>query len=169
MKTESEISEGMKSNSFESTLKGASATLLWYAAGWFLFIVGFFLGAIPWYIGAFLLLCVRMEYREKPGLIACTLASILEHIEVKRLGYHFERVSKRVSFIPCITSSCQPKQNPTSNSSRTKLKQAVSGSMKASNAICSRRLVVANRMTINGTIRRILVFVEILCFRCKDL
>lgn len=37
------------------------------------FITGFFLGAIPWYIGAFLLLCVRMDYREKPGLVACTI------------------------------------------------------------------------------------------------
>ncbi|KAL0363560.1 UNVERIFIED_CONTAM: 60S ribosomal protein L18a-2 [Sesamum calycinum] len=42
--------------------------------GWFLFIIGFFMGAIPWYIGAFLLLCVRLDYREKPGLIACALA-----------------------------------------------------------------------------------------------
>lgn len=37
------------------------------------FITGFVLGAVPWYIGAFLLFCVRMDYREKPGLIACTL------------------------------------------------------------------------------------------------
>ncbi|WMV40925.1 hypothetical protein MTR67_034310, partial [Solanum verrucosum] len=42
--------------------------------GWFLFIIGFFLGAIPWYIGAFLLLCARLDYREKPRFIACTLA-----------------------------------------------------------------------------------------------
>ncbi|KAM3218244.1 60S ribosomal protein L18a-like protein isoform X2 [Capsicum annuum] len=45
--------------------------------GWFLFIIGCFLGAIPWYIGAFLLLCVRLDYREKPGFIACTLAATL--------------------------------------------------------------------------------------------
>ncbi|GFS43170.1 ribosomal protein L18ae/LX family protein [Actinidia rufa] len=38
------------------------------------FLVGFFLGAIPWYIGAFILLCVRVDYREKPGLIACMIA-----------------------------------------------------------------------------------------------
>ncbi|KAL3522668.1 hypothetical protein ACH5RR_015502 [Cinchona calisaya] len=50
--------------------------------GWFLFIVGFFLGAVPWYIGAFLLLCVRLDYREKPGLVACTLASILAAIAI---------------------------------------------------------------------------------------
>ncbi|CAK9133951.1 unnamed protein product [Ilex paraguariensis] len=46
------------------------------------FIIGFFLGAIPWYIGAFLLLCVRVDYREKPGLIACTLAAILALVAV---------------------------------------------------------------------------------------
>ncbi|XP_010275122.1 PREDICTED: 60S ribosomal protein L18a-like protein [Nelumbo nucifera] len=46
--------------------------------GWFLFIIGFFLAAIPWYVGAFVLLCVRrMDYREKPGYIACTIAAIL--------------------------------------------------------------------------------------------
>ncbi|XP_059304167.1 large ribosomal subunit protein eL20z-like [Lycium ferocissimum] len=50
--------------------------------GWFLFIIGFFLGAIPWYIGAFLLLCTRLDYREKPGFIACTLAATLALIAV---------------------------------------------------------------------------------------
>ena len=38
------------------------------------FIVGFFLAAIPWYVGAFILLCVRVDYREKPGYVACTIA-----------------------------------------------------------------------------------------------
>ncbi|KAK4347355.1 hypothetical protein RND71_033694 [Anisodus tanguticus] len=50
--------------------------------GWFLFICGFFLGTIPWYVGAFLLLCVRIDYREKPGLIACTLGAMLALIAV---------------------------------------------------------------------------------------
>ncbi|XP_073056129.1 large ribosomal subunit protein eL20z-like [Primulina eburnea] len=50
--------------------------------GWFLFISGFFLGTIPWYIGALLLLCVRLDYREKAGLVACTLAAILASIAV---------------------------------------------------------------------------------------
>lgn len=50
--------------------------------GWFLFIFGFFFGAIPWYIGAFVLLCVRVDYREKPGLIACTLAAMLAMIAI---------------------------------------------------------------------------------------
>lgn len=39
------------------------------------FIIGFFLAAIPWYVGAIILLCVRsVDYREKPGYIACTVA-----------------------------------------------------------------------------------------------
>ncbi|KAG5589860.1 hypothetical protein H5410_040374 [Solanum commersonii] len=50
--------------------------------GWFMFIIGFFLGAIPWYIGAFLLLCAQLDYREKPGFIACTLAATLALVAV---------------------------------------------------------------------------------------
>lgn len=43
--------------------------------GWLLFIAGFFLAAIPWYIGAFILICVRVhDHREKPGYVACTVA-----------------------------------------------------------------------------------------------
>uniref|UniRef100_A0A804PWZ5 60S ribosomal protein L18a-like protein n=1 Tax=Zea mays TaxID=4577 RepID=A0A804PWZ5_MAIZE len=42
--------------------------------GWFLFLLGFFLAAIPWYAGAFLLFFVALDHREKPGLIACTVA-----------------------------------------------------------------------------------------------
>ncbi|KAF8413586.1 hypothetical protein HHK36_001577 [Tetracentron sinense] len=38
------------------------------------FIIGFFLGAVPWYVGAFIILCVQVDYREKPGFIACTIA-----------------------------------------------------------------------------------------------
>ena len=38
------------------------------------FIIGFFLAAIPWYVGAIILLCSRVDYREKPGYIACTVA-----------------------------------------------------------------------------------------------
>ncbi|XP_043700402.1 uncharacterized protein LOC122651144 [Telopea speciosissima] len=45
--------------------------------GWLFFISGFFLAAIPWYVGAIILLCVRsVDYREKPGLIACTVANL---------------------------------------------------------------------------------------------
>ncbi|CAL0301231.1 unnamed protein product [Lupinus luteus] len=43
--------------------------------GWLLFLGGFILGGVPWYIGAFILLCIQMDYREKPGLIACTVAA----------------------------------------------------------------------------------------------
>ncbi|KAH7512773.1 hypothetical protein FEM48_Zijuj12G0125800 [Ziziphus jujuba var. spinosa] len=45
--------------------------------GWFLFIIGFFLAAIPWYIGAIILLCARVDHREKPGYIGCVVAVIL--------------------------------------------------------------------------------------------
>ncbi|XP_022749342.1 60S ribosomal protein L18a-like protein isoform X2 [Durio zibethinus] len=50
--------------------------------GWFLFIIGFFLGTIPWYIGLFVLLFARIDYREKPGYIACTIAAILATIAI---------------------------------------------------------------------------------------
>ncbi|KAL6992270.1 hypothetical protein U1Q18_010379 [Sarracenia purpurea var. burkii] len=50
--------------------------------GWFLFIIGFFLGAIPWYVGAFILLCARVDYREKPGLVTCMIAAILAVIAI---------------------------------------------------------------------------------------
>ncbi|XP_020258178.1 60S ribosomal protein L18a-like protein, partial [Asparagus officinalis] len=50
--------------------------------GWFLFIIGFFLAAIPWYVGAFILLCVRVDYREKPGFAACTIAAVVAAVAV---------------------------------------------------------------------------------------
>ncbi|XP_021838642.1 60S ribosomal protein L18a-like protein [Spinacia oleracea] len=50
--------------------------------GWLLFIVGFFFAAIPWYVGALILLCGRVDYREKPGLVACMVASILAVIAI---------------------------------------------------------------------------------------
>ncbi|XP_065877524.1 large ribosomal subunit protein eL20z-like isoform X2 [Euphorbia lathyris] len=50
--------------------------------GWLLFIVGFFLGGIPWYVGTFILLCVQVDYREKPGYVACAIATILAVIAI---------------------------------------------------------------------------------------
>ena len=50
--------------------------------GWLMFVTGFFLPAIPWYVGAFVLLCVRIDYREKPGFIACTIAAVLTGVAV---------------------------------------------------------------------------------------
>ncbi|GLT33954.1 hypothetical protein SLA2020_085050 [Shorea laevis] len=50
--------------------------------GWCLFIIGFFLAAIPWYVGLLVLLCGRIDYREKPGYIACTIAAILATIAI---------------------------------------------------------------------------------------
>uniref|UniRef100_A0A2C9U5N6 Large ribosomal subunit protein eL20 domain-containing protein n=2 Tax=Manihot esculenta TaxID=3983 RepID=A0A2C9U5N6_MANES len=46
------------------------------------FIIGFFLGGIPWYVGTFVLLCVHVDYREKPGYVACAIAAILAMIAV---------------------------------------------------------------------------------------
>ncbi|KAJ4834938.1 hypothetical protein Tsubulata_020903 [Turnera subulata] len=48
--------------------------------GWFLFLVGFVLGGIPWYVGTFVLLCVRVDHREKPGYIACAIAVSDHHL-----------------------------------------------------------------------------------------
>ncbi|XP_038686689.1 60S ribosomal protein L18a-like protein [Tripterygium wilfordii] len=50
--------------------------------GWCLFIIGFFLGAIPWYIGLFVLMCGRIDHREKPGYIACTIAAVLATVAI---------------------------------------------------------------------------------------
>ncbi|KAI9083191.1 hypothetical protein K1719_034924 [Acacia pycnantha] len=50
--------------------------------GWFLFIIGFFLGAIPWYVAVIILLCSRIDHREKPGYIACTIAAVLATIAI---------------------------------------------------------------------------------------
>ncbi|KAM7267333.1 hypothetical protein ACFE04_009499 [Oxalis oulophora] len=51
--------------------------------GWFLFIIGFFLGSLPWYFGLLVLICgKRMDYREKPGFIACSVAATLTTIAI---------------------------------------------------------------------------------------
>ncbi|KAJ3694483.1 hypothetical protein LUZ60_009963 [Juncus effusus] len=50
--------------------------------GWFLFITGFFLAAIPWYVGAFMLCVSRVDYREKPGYVACVIAAVIATIAV---------------------------------------------------------------------------------------
>ncbi|KAK9132556.1 hypothetical protein Scep_012084 [Stephania cephalantha] len=48
--------------------------------GWFLFIIGFFLAGVPWYAGVIILLCSRVDYREKPGYVACTIGAIIAAI-----------------------------------------------------------------------------------------
>ncbi|KAI3410314.1 uncharacterized protein J3R85_018793 [Psidium guajava] len=50
--------------------------------GWFLFLIGFFFGGIPWYIGTFLLICACPDRREKPGYVACGIASFLALLAV---------------------------------------------------------------------------------------
>uniref|UniRef100_A0A1J3HZP6 60S ribosomal protein L18a-like protein n=2 Tax=Noccaea caerulescens TaxID=107243 RepID=A0A1J3HZP6_NOCCA len=47
--------------------------------GWLLFILGFFFGAIPWYIGFFLFLFSRNP-RERPGYIACAIGAVIATI-----------------------------------------------------------------------------------------
>ncbi|CAK7350233.1 unnamed protein product [Dovyalis caffra] len=41
-------------------------------------------GGIPWYVGAFLLLCAQLDYREKPGYVACAIA----RIAIERSTFH---------------------------------------------------------------------------------
>ncbi|WJX72649.1 hypothetical protein P8452_56504 [Trifolium repens] len=50
--------------------------------GWCLFVMGFFLAAIPWYVGAIIVLFSRVDYREKPGYIACLIAAIVATIAI---------------------------------------------------------------------------------------
>ncbi|KAI4304472.1 hypothetical protein MLD38_039976 [Melastoma candidum] len=56
--------------------------------GWFLFLIGFFLGGFPWYIGAFLLICSQLNPREKPGYIACAIASLLTVLAIAMSTRH---------------------------------------------------------------------------------
>ncbi|CAL1386215.1 unnamed protein product [Linum trigynum] len=48
--------------------------------GWFLFILGFILGAIPWYAGACVFLCAKYDSRERIGLIACSVLAALSTV-----------------------------------------------------------------------------------------
>ncbi|PKU83190.1 60S ribosomal protein L18a-1 [Dendrobium catenatum] len=48
--------------------------------GWVLFLSGFLLATVPWYIGALLFLVGALDHREKPGLVACTVAVSIELI-----------------------------------------------------------------------------------------
>ncbi|WOL01032.1 60S ribosomal protein L18a-like protein isoform X2 [Canna indica] len=57
--------------------------------GWALFLAGFFLVSIPWYVGAFIFLFVAQDYREKPGLIACTVAAALTLVPVILNAFNF--------------------------------------------------------------------------------
>ncbi|XP_048491051.1 60S ribosomal protein L18a-like protein isoform X2 [Beta vulgaris subsp. vulgaris] len=50
--------------------------------GWVLFIAGFFLAGIPWYVGALILVCGRLDYREKAGYVACMVATILAMLAI---------------------------------------------------------------------------------------
>ncbi|KAH1146401.1 hypothetical protein AAZX31_15G090900 [Glycine max] len=65
--------------------------------GWFLFIMGWFLGGVPWYVGTFILMFVHMDCREKPGLIACAVASFVTVI-VLALGVTQGDLGRLTSF-----------------------------------------------------------------------
>nr|XP_009389994.2 PREDICTED: 60S ribosomal protein L18a-like protein isoform X2 [Musa acuminata subsp. malaccensis] len=57
--------------------------------GWALFVSGFFLASIPWYVGVFILLFVATDYREKPRLVACTVAAVLALIPLILNAFKF--------------------------------------------------------------------------------
>ncbi|XP_010478372.1 PREDICTED: 60S ribosomal protein L18a-like protein [Camelina sativa] len=50
--------------------------------GWFLFIMGFLFGGIPWYLGAFIILVTSVDHREKAGYVACSIAGVVYMIAV---------------------------------------------------------------------------------------
>ncbi|CAN8290736.1 unnamed protein product [Cochlearia groenlandica] len=45
-----------------------------FGMGWFLFIMGFLFGGIPWYLGAVIILFTSVDHREKAGYVACAIA-----------------------------------------------------------------------------------------------
>ncbi|KAH1217742.1 60S ribosomal protein L18a-like protein [Glycine max] len=61
------------------------------------FIIGWFIGGVPWYVGTFILMFVQMDCREEPGLIACTVASFVTVIVVA-LGITQGDLGKLTSF-----------------------------------------------------------------------
>ncbi|XP_020581778.1 60S ribosomal protein L18a-like protein [Phalaenopsis equestris] len=50
--------------------------------GWVLFLSGFLLAAVPWYAGALIFLIGALYKREKPGLVACTVAAVLATVPI---------------------------------------------------------------------------------------
>ncbi|CAN6975320.1 hypothetical protein IGI04_036585 [Brassica rapa subsp. trilocularis] len=53
-----------------------------FGMGWFLFIMGFLFGGIPWYLGAVIILFTSVDHREKAGYVACSIASVVYLIAV---------------------------------------------------------------------------------------
>ncbi|CAK9238700.1 unnamed protein product [Sphagnum troendelagicum] len=45
--------------------------------GWFLFILGFFIVSIPWYVGAFIFFCLSYDPRERSGFASCAIAALV--------------------------------------------------------------------------------------------
>ncbi|XP_020590278.1 60S ribosomal protein L18a-like protein [Phalaenopsis equestris] len=50
--------------------------------GWVLFLSGFLLAAVPWYVGALIFVIGALDKREKPGLVACTVAAVLATVPI---------------------------------------------------------------------------------------
>ncbi|KAL5731808.1 hypothetical protein ACHQM5_004503 [Ranunculus cassubicifolius] len=48
--------------------------------GWLLFLLGFVIAGIPWYVGALIIAFGHVDHREKPGYVACTIAAVLATI-----------------------------------------------------------------------------------------
>ncbi|KFK44822.1 hypothetical protein AALP_AA1G307300 [Arabis alpina] len=48
-----------------------------FGMGWLLFVLGFLFGGIPWYLGAFIIMCTHVDNREKAGYVACAIASVV--------------------------------------------------------------------------------------------
>ncbi|XP_018469353.1 60S ribosomal protein L18a-like protein isoform X4 [Raphanus sativus] len=53
-----------------------------FGMGWFLFLMGFLFGGIPWYLGAVIILFTSVDHREKAGYVACSIASVVYLIAV---------------------------------------------------------------------------------------
>ncbi|KAK1557553.1 hypothetical protein Q3G72_026876 [Acer saccharum] len=107
--------------------------------GWFLFIIGFFLGGFPWYIGALVVLCTQVDYREKPGYVACAIASILTMIALT-LG-----VTKGILYltpVAAINTSRSHHRRSFSREMGIKQKKAFKKNLKKAN---SKSLVSANK------------------------
>ncbi|MQL94603.1 hypothetical protein Taro_027262 [Colocasia esculenta] len=66
--------------------------------GWFLFFAGFFLAAIPWYVGAFVLLCAIVDHREKPGYVACTIAVSISLLSIHQYNLFVSTVPLHSTF-----------------------------------------------------------------------
>jgi len=66
--------------------------------------LGFFLAAIPWYAGAFLLFFVALDHREKPGLIACTVVVSIPFVKINNEKCIFYLILYAAELENCLCS-----------------------------------------------------------------